>query len=121
VRFWWFRGYFTEGRAWLEKFLELSEAASIGAAAQAKALHALGALIYRNADWTAGDQEVARSRLEESLKIYRRLGDGPYAAAVLSDLGLLSTAAGHWESACSSLEALLEGRAGTRATNVALP
>ncbi len=108
VRFWWFRGYFTEGRAWLEKFLELAEAASVGAAARAKALHALGALIYRNADWAAGDQEVARSRLEESLKIYRGLGDGPHAAAVLSDLGLLSSGAGHWERAFSSLAESLE-------------
>jgi non-specific serine/threonine protein kinase len=106
-RFWWFRGYFTEGRAWLEELLELAEASG-RTAVRAKALHALGVLIHRSADYAAGDQELARSRLEESIEIYRELGDGPGAAVVLWNLGRLSNEAGDLETARSSLEEGLE-------------
>ncbi len=106
-RFWWSRAYYTEGRAWLEVLLELA-GASGRTAARAKALHALGVLIHRNADYSAGDEVVARSRLEESVEIYRELGDGPHTAAVLWDLGRLSNEAGDWETARSSLEESLE-------------
>jgi predicted ATPase/DNA-binding CsgD family transcriptional regulator len=112
-RFWWSRVYYTEGRAWLEEFLELA-GASGRTAERAKALHALGVLIHRNADYSAGDQVVARSRMQESVEIYRELGDGPRTAAVLWDLGRLSNEAGDWETARSSLEESveLERRAG---------
>jgi predicted ATPase/DNA-binding CsgD family transcriptional regulator len=100
-RFWWFRGYFSEGRAQLG---ELTGATSGRTAARAKALHTLGVLIYRSADYSAGDQDVARSSLVESVEIYRELGDGPRATAVLSELGYLSAEAGDWETARSSLE-----------------
>jgi predicted ATPase len=106
-RFWWFRGYFTEGRAWLEEFLELAEASG-RTAARAKALHALGVLIHRSADYSAGDQELARSRLEESIGIYRELGDVPRTAVVFWNLGRLSNEAGDLETARSSVEESLE-------------
>jgi predicted ATPase/DNA-binding CsgD family transcriptional regulator len=106
-RFWWFRGYFTEGRAWLEELLELAEASG-RTAVRAKALHALGVLIHRSADYSAGDQELARSRLEESIEIYRELGDVPRTAVVLWNLGRLSNEAGDLETARSSLEESLE-------------
>jgi predicted ATPase/DNA-binding CsgD family transcriptional regulator len=103
-RFWWFRGYFSEGRAQLGLFLELAGAASGRTAARAKALHTLGVLIYRSADYSAGDQEVARSCLGESVEIYRELEDELRATAVLRELGYLSAEAGDWETARSSLE-----------------
>ena len=103
-RFWWFRGYFSEGRAQLGGFLELAGAPSGRTAARAKALHTLGVLIYRSADYSMGDQEVARSCLEESIEIYRELGDELRATAVLRELGYLSAEAGDWETAGSSLE-----------------
>lgn len=106
-RFWWSRASYTEGRAWLEEFLELA-GGSERTAERAKALHALGVLIHRNADYSAGDQIVARSRLEESVEIYRELGDEPRTAAVLWDLGRLSNEAGDWETARSSLEESIE-------------
>jgi predicted ATPase len=49
-RFWWFRGYFSEGRAQLGEFLELAGAASGRTVARAKAFLTLGVLIYRSAD-----------------------------------------------------------------------
>jgi predicted ATPase/DNA-binding CsgD family transcriptional regulator len=103
-RFWWFRGYFSEGRAQLDEFLELAGAASQRTVARAKALHTLGVLIYRSADYSAGDQEVACSRLGESVEIYRELRDEPRATAVLRELGYLSAEAGDWKTARSSLE-----------------
>ncbi|MDQ5826662.1 MAG: tetratricopeptide repeat protein [Chloroflexota bacterium] len=103
-RFWWFRGYFSEGRAQLGEFLELAGAASGRTVARAKALLTLGVLIYRSADYSAGDQEVVRSRLGESAEIYRELGDEPRATAVLRELGYLSAEEGDWETARSSLE-----------------
>ena len=106
-RFWWFRGYFTEGRAWLQELLELTEASG-RTAVRAKALHAQGVLIHRSADYAAGDQELARSRLEESIEIYRELGDVPRTAVVLWNLGRLSNEAGDLETARSSLEESLE-------------
>jgi predicted ATPase/DNA-binding CsgD family transcriptional regulator len=106
-RFWWARAYYTEGRAWLEEFLDLA-GASGRTAERAKVLHALGVLIHRNADYPAGDHVVARSRLEESVGIYRELGDEPRTAAVLWDLGRLSNEAGDWEMARSSLEESIE-------------
>jgi DNA-binding CsgD family transcriptional regulator len=110
-RFWWFRGYFSEGRAQLGEFLELAGAASGRTAARAKALHTLGVLIYRSADYSTGDQEMARSCLEESVEIYRELGDGPLATAVLMELGYFSAEAGDWETARTSLEeSLMLGR-----------
>jgi predicted ATPase/two-component SAPR family response regulator len=111
--FWFLRGYYTEGRAWLEAFLEFPEAFG-RTAARAKALYALGMLIYRSADYSAGDQDVAHSRLEEGLKIYRELGDGPRTAAVLRELGHLGARVGDWEAARSALEEslILERRSG---------
>jgi predicted ATPase len=102
-RFWFFRGYYTEGRAWLEAFLG-PPGASVLAAVRAKALHALGVLIFRSADWAAGDQDAARSRLQESLKIYRELADGPRAAAVLRELGRMYSEAGEWATGRSFYE-----------------
>lgn len=105
-RFWYLRGYFTEGRSWLEEFLGLSEGAG-RTPARAKALYELGALIDRNAGPSLAEREVARSRLEESLEIYRELGDGP-CAAVLRALGTVSIGVGDWAAARSALEESLE-------------
>jgi predicted ATPase/DNA-binding CsgD family transcriptional regulator len=106
-RFWWSRAYYTEARAWLEEFLKLA-GASGEAAVRAKGLHALGVLIHRNANYAKGDQEVARSCLEQSIEIYRELGDVPHTAAVLWDLGRLGNETGDLETARSSLEESLE-------------
>jgi len=107
-RFWWFRGYFSEGRAQLGELIDLAGTPSGRTVARAKALHTLGVLIYRSADYSAGDQEAARSCLEGSVEIYRELGAGPRATAVLMELGYLSAEAGEWEKARSSLEESLE-------------
>jgi predicted ATPase/DNA-binding CsgD family transcriptional regulator len=103
MRFWWFRGHLTEGRAWLEEMLGLT-ATPVRDEVRAKALRVLGALSYIHAEHAAGGWDAARSRLEESLKIYRRLGDERGVAAVLQNLGRVSAELGEWTAAFSFLE-----------------
>lgn len=104
LRFWWFQGHLAEGRAQLEGTLDLCSAAPVRDEVRAGALNALGVLIHRHADYAAGDLDVARSRLEESLAIYRRLGDEERTAAVLQNLGRVGVALSEWTAARSSLD-----------------
>ena len=81
VWFWYFRGYLSEGRSWLEKLLagDSARRASVGLA---KALSAVGVLSYLQ-----GDYSVARVRLEEGLQVWRALGDLRGTAFALTFLG----------------------------------
>ena len=108
LRFWWFRGHLAEGRAQLEGLLDLHPAAPIRDETRAKALHALGILIYRHTNYAGDGWTVARSRLEESLEIYRRLGDEPGVAAVLRELGPIVAELGDLAAARSHLDESLE-------------
>jgi hypothetical protein len=83
-RFWAGRGYFGEGRGWLEGLL--SAARAVTPAVRAKALNGAGVLAYLQ-----GDYVRAKALYEESLVIRRELGDRSGIA--------------------SSVEALAEGRA----------
>jgi predicted ATPase/DNA-binding CsgD family transcriptional regulator len=107
VRFWWFRGYLIEGRARLESLLGPS-GTPVRDQVRAKALHALAVLIYRQADYAAGDWSVARFHLDESLTIYRRLGDEARVAAVLQDLGRVCAELGEWNAARDFLDESME-------------
>lgn len=81
VWFWYFRGHLTEGRAWLEKALAVADKDEISVD-RAKALSAAGALAYLQSDLAS-----ARGRLEESLAIWRELGDARGTAFALTFLG----------------------------------
>jgi predicted ATPase/DNA-binding CsgD family transcriptional regulator len=105
LRFWWFRGHLAEGRACIETLLDLPEA-SVSEEVRAKALHALG--IHRYADDAMEDWAMVRSRLQESLEIYRRLHDEPRVAAVLQNLGRVLAVLGEWSSAQAALDESLE-------------
>ena len=65
--FWFHRGYWKEGRGWLEEALGLP-GASTPTAERAEALTDVGILA-----WLQGDHDVARSRLEESVTLCRNL------------------------------------------------
>ena len=106
LRFWWFRGHLIEGRAHLERLLH--SGAGVGDEVRAGALYALAVLIYRQADYAEGDWEVARSLLDESLMVFRRLGDEKRTVAVLQDLGKVNTEFGEWDEAHSLLEESIE-------------
>ncbi len=51
---------------------------------------------------------MVRSRLQESLEIYRRLEDEPPVAAVLQNLGRVAAVLSEWTAAHSSLNGSLE-------------
>jgi predicted ATPase/DNA-binding CsgD family transcriptional regulator len=81
--FWYLRGYWSEGRRWLEGALGLAQAES-STAARAKALYGAGNLAYYQDDYAAG-----RLLLEESIEIYRKLENKRELASALGALGVL--------------------------------
>jgi tetratricopeptide (TPR) repeat protein len=81
--FWWIRGRFTEGRRWMEEVL--SRGAAMSASARAKALFGAGTMASGQADFRS-----AELLLEESLSLFRQLGDKRGAAHALGSAGLVA-------------------------------
>jgi non-specific serine/threonine protein kinase len=96
-RFWYARGYLSEGRRWLEEGLGVVGGAA-SAPVRAKALGEAGAL----ADYQ-GDFEQARVAHEASLDIYRRLGNERGIATSLRNLGSVAASQGHYGRATELL------------------
>ncbi len=94
--FWLTAGYWAEGRRWLERALAATPDAP--PALRAKAFCALGAIVHMQ-----GDFEEARPRFEQSLALYRTVGDAQGAADALYGLGRLANRRGRYDEA----EALL--------------
>ncbi len=95
--FWFFRGHFDEGRAWLCEVLGQVAAGgpSVSASATyAKALHADGRLAHGQGDYAAAEQ-----RLHAALAVWRRLEDRVQMANALFLLG--RTALGRGERAAA--------------------
>ena len=82
-QFWYMAGHFTEGYRWLEDGL-YKAIPSIPANLHAKALYALGSLLHAQ-----GDLRRAFPSFEQSLAIYRQLGDRHGIADALYALGRL--------------------------------
>lgn len=107
---WWFwnlRGYWSEGRRWLEAALKSGRHlpmtnggdAQRGDAVYAKALWGAGVLA-----WLLGESEAANARLEASQVLWRRLGDERGLAYVLSSQAIVAWSEGHVEQARSLAE-----------------
>jgi predicted ATPase/transcriptional regulator with XRE-family HTH domain/Tfp pilus assembly protein PilF len=110
VWFWQVRGYFGEGRRWLE--LGLSEGGIVSARVQAKGLSAAGHL----AQWQ-DDYDRSRSLLERSLELSRALDDSGEVASTLGLLGEVARFQHDYVRAKSLLEQSLElNRAAGEAT-----
>ena len=88
---WQFRGYFTEGRAWMSTLLQRpgGEARTRG-----RALGWAG-----NFALFQGDPAAARALHEQNLAIDEAIGDHMHVAAILSDLGRDALAMGDYEAA----------------------
>jgi predicted ATPase/class 3 adenylate cyclase len=100
---WWFwhvRGYFTEGREWLEAMLAR---ATERMSDRAKALNG-AAVLARN----QGDYAAARALSQESLSIKRELGDVQGIAASLNNLATLALSQGDYATAKPYYEDSLE-------------
>ena len=100
--FWEIRGYLSESRHLLTEILSQPKTLE-HTTERAKALHTAGNL----AD-TQGDYNAARTYYNESLAIYRELGDRRGAARPLNGLGLVSWGQGDLATARSFLEESLE-------------
>jgi len=106
--FWWFweaRGYFDEGRRWLEQALAKSSRAA--SAARAKALDGLGWLAFN-----LGDVDRAVAAAEEGLKLRAQVElEASVAASLLRILGLEAEIRGDYERAIElARESLAFGR-----------
>jgi predicted ATPase/class 3 adenylate cyclase len=104
-RFWAARGHMREGRGRLERLLAVPGAEG-RTSARARALHGVGTIIHELSDYPE-----ARPFMEESLSIWREVGDRRGMAAALSSLGWLAFEVGDFGAARSlSQEALLLNR-----------
>jgi predicted ATPase/DNA-binding SARP family transcriptional activator len=101
-RYWWIRGHYRSGRAYLERALSHPRAKA-RAAARAKALTGLGLLAWGEADYPA-----AQGLWEESLAICQALGDEEGAAHATHKLGTLAHERGDYPRAKALYEQVLE-------------
>ncbi len=90
--FWYLRGYFREGRTFLERALAIRE--GVVAPVRAKALQAQAELGF-----LLGDIEEIEALCEESLALFRELGDQHGMATALHMLGAVALARSHYTKA----------------------
>jgi len=90
-RFWWARGYLSEGRRWFDELLSESAAAPLGIV-RGHALHGAAWLAYGQ-----GDLTQARTLAAESLSLCRAAGDKSGAAHALNLLAIISADQGQYE------------------------
>ena len=116
-RFWFTRGYLSEGIGWLERVL--AEGEPKPSSARAKALEGLGWMLQYQ-----GEYALARATYERMLELSRVLGDKANATTALNSLGAVAVQQGDPERAREylkeNLKALerLEEVVGTTATTL---
>jgi predicted ATPase/DNA-binding CsgD family transcriptional regulator len=111
--FWLVEGYWSEGRSFLERALTAS--GGVVTSLRAAALNGLGLLLLDQ--W---DLELAERRLEESLALYRELGDTGNIGKPLHNLGLVALSQGAYSRASQLLEeSLIRSREGGDKTDCA--
>ena len=96
-KFWWLRGDPSEGRQTLESLL--TQATSAAPAVRAKALNGAGVLAESQGDW-----ETATRLHQESLEIFRTIGDQQGVAWSLNNLGVVAIDLGDFDRAQTLLE-----------------
>jgi predicted ATPase/class 3 adenylate cyclase len=101
-KFWWVRGYWTEGRErW--RLLLAHPSGQERNKLRADALNGAGILA-----WIQSDYALARSLLQDSLAIWREFGHKRGIASSLGNLGILAEQQGDYVTARSLLEETLE-------------
>jgi tetratricopeptide (TPR) repeat protein len=86
-RFWYVRGYLSEGRNWIERIL--SDDSQLPAGKRIYVLKWAGALA-----WAQGDLKHARVRMEENLVRSRESGDRAAVAVAINNLGAITSEQG---------------------------
>lgn len=108
-RFWFIRGHISEARRWTEKALALDDGRS--RAARARALRTAGFFFGHMTD-QGSDSERGRSYFEESIAIWRELGDEREKARTLTNYSFLLNRQGDFNGANETAqEALVTFRA----------
>lgn len=102
-RFWYMRGYLSEGRRWLAR-VPFGDA-SLPIAARAMAINGAGVLAYAQ-----GELETARKHFESSLVLRREIGDLSTIAASLNNLGAVAVSQADFDYAVSLHSEALEIR-----------
>jgi predicted ATPase/DNA-binding SARP family transcriptional activator len=103
-RFWWLRGHLYEGRRWFAGLL--SQAQGLPPSLEhAKALKGAGDLAYYQ-----GDYVVTQAFYEDSLTMWRKIGDQPGIANSLNGLGNVAFSRGNYSAAKTFYEESLEIR-----------
>ncbi|MCS7224303.1 MAG: tetratricopeptide repeat protein [Armatimonadetes bacterium] len=100
-RFWEVRGFWSEGREWLERCLGKRDQVSDQLAAEA--FLSAGVL-----SWHQGDYPRAEQSFQEALALFEQVGDPRGVANALNNLGLVAHARGDFRSARSYYERALE-------------
>src|SRR5215211_2800825 len=96
-RFWYNRGYLSEGISWLERILADGDPAA--APIRIRVLEGMGWLLQFQ-----GDPERAKTTYEEMLELSRKLDDRENVATALNSLGVLAVTRGDNERARALLE-----------------
>ena len=92
-RFWFIQGHFQEGRTWLEQALAFpAREKELASARRLRALALNGASVLAH---YMGDDEAASRHGEESLALFRSLGDQQGTAAALGSLALVTRSRGN--------------------------
>lgn len=102
-RFWQMRNYLSEGCGWLEELFALGKRGGVSTSTRAKALMAQGNLLRLQ-----GEPTTAGSLYEESLALYRELGDKQGIAYSLSNWGIALLDNGEYKRAAAALGEGLE-------------
>ncbi len=97
--FWFMRGHFTEGRRWMEEALE----SAMPESPRAKALFIAGTLAEGQSDYRSSEPW-----LEESVALFRDMGDRQGAALALGSIGRAAVGRGHHERAIAVLEEAMD-------------
>jgi predicted ATPase/DNA-binding XRE family transcriptional regulator len=93
-RFWYLHAHMSEGRQWLQKALAAEGRDLLPRDLQAKVLHGIGTLA-----WAQGDNTAAGRFFQESLAIWRELGDKRGVANMLNNLGIVALPQGDYDTA----------------------
>ena len=98
-QFWAMRGHLSEGRQWLEGILSGSNLETVSMQVRAKALNGAGVMAY-----TQGDYGQAKVLCQESLELFRKLGNRRGIASSINGLAFVAMVAGDYAAASGMFE-----------------
>lgn len=102
-RFWFMRGYLSEGRRWLSRVP--ADDSSLPIVSRAMALNGAGVLAYAQ-----GELEVARKFFERSMVLRREMGDQVAVSASLNNLGAVAVSQADYAAAAALHQEALDIR-----------